>query len=73
MEYQKNFGDKFSIGYGTSRTVGKGNLAEAEEVPKSMKYRHDRREILKTAAKASFLTLAAVLNFGYKRRRKKKK
>ena len=72
MEYQKDFGDKFSIGYGTMKTACSGDLSDSNEVPKSMKYRHDRREIAKAAAKAALLTTVAVLNFGYKRRKKKK-
>lgn len=72
MEYQKDFGDKFSIGYGTMKTAGNGDLSDTHEIPKSMKYRHDRREIMKTAAKAALLTAVAVLNIGYKRKKKKK-
>ncbi|MBO4878108.1 MAG: hypothetical protein J5501_08900 [Ruminococcus sp.] len=72
MEYQKDFGDKFSIGYGTMKTAGSGDLSQSREIPKSMKYRHDRREILVAAGKAALLTTVAVLNFSCKRKKKKK-
>ena len=72
MEYQKDFGDKFSIGYGTMKTAGKGDLSGTREIPKSMKYKHDRKELLLTAVKTALLTTVAVLNIGYRMKKKKK-
>ncbi len=68
MEYQKDFG-KFSFGFGTAKTAGRGDLAHSEEVPRFMKYKPDLKAILKTGAKAA--AVAGIVCLG--RRRKKRK
>ncbi len=55
MEFEKNK-DNFSFGFGSVTTAGKGNLSDAQEVPKSIKTRHDVKGIAASAAKAAALT-----------------
>lgn len=68
MEYQKDFGN-FSFGFGTAKTAGKGDLCKTEEIPRSMKYKHDAKAILKSVLKVTAFTGLVCLS----RRRKKKR
>ncbi|MBR2284807.1 MAG: hypothetical protein IJ874_10395 [Ruminococcus sp.] len=70
MEYQKNFGDKLTVGFGNAKTAGAGDLSGMEPVPKSMKYKHDRRAILKSAVKAAAVGGVLFLNHKIKKKYK---
>lgn len=68
MEIEKNFGN-FSFGYGTMKTAGKGDLSVTEEVPQSIKTKHNKKEIAVTALKAAALTGLIVLKHKAKKKR----
>lgn len=70
MEYEKN-GEKFSFGFGTMKTAGSGDLTNAEEVPKTIKTKYDKKVIAKNAAKAAAMSALVLLK--HKRSKKKKK
>ncbi len=69
MEYEKDFG-KFAVGFGSTKTAGKGSLSNAEEVPFSLKNKADRRAVITVAAKAA--AVAGVLFLQHKSRKKKR-
>ena len=66
MEMQKNFGDKITVGFGTAKTAGKGDLSTMQEIPRSMKYKHNKKEIAISALKAAATvgTILAVRKMG---------
>lgn len=68
MEYEKDFG-KFAVGFGSSKTAGKGNLSKAEEVPFSLKNKGDRKAVIDAAVKTA--AVAGVLFLHHKTRKKK--
>ncbi|MBP3309988.1 MAG: hypothetical protein J6L05_04160 [Ruminococcus sp.] len=70
MEYEKN-GEKFSFGFGTMKAAGSGDLTNAEEVPKTIKTKYDKKVIAKNAAKAAAMSALVLLK--HKRSKKKKK
>ena len=57
MEYEKDFGSKFSFGYGTSATAGAGRLSDAEIKSNKTNIRHIKRTAVKTVFKAAAAAL----------------
>lgn len=70
MEFEKNIGN-FTIGGGSVKAAGKGNISAPEAVPKNIRTKHDAKEIAVSAVKAAAITGLLVLK--YKSDKKKKK
>ena len=66
MEFQKNFG-KFTIGGGSLKTAGKGDISEAVPVPKHIRTKHNKQEIAGSALKAAAGTGLVVLKLRKKK------
>lgn len=71
MEFEKNIG-KFTIGGGSIKTAGKGNLSVTEPAPKNIRTKHDPKEIAVSAVKAAALTGLVVLKYKSGKKKKKK-
>lgn len=71
MEFQKNFGDNFSFGFGSMKTAGAGKVSEAVPAPKGVRTKRDKKAIAKSAAKAAVLTAAVLVKHKMKNRKKK--
>ena len=70
MEFEKDFG-KFTVGGGTVKTAGKGNISNTTPVPKNIRTKHHPKEIAVSALKAAAVTGLVMLK--YKTDKKKKK
>jgi hypothetical protein len=67
MEFEKNIG-KFTIGGGSLKTAGKGDIADAVPVPKHIKTKHNKQEIAASALKAAAITGLLVLKMKKKKK-----
>lgn len=71
MEFEKNFGN-ITIGGGSIKTAGKGNLSVSEPAPKHIRTKHDPKEIAVSAVKAAALTGLVVLKYKSDKKKRKK-
>ena len=62
MEYEKKT-ENFSFGFGTMKAAGSGSVSEAEEAPKNVRTRYDKKLIAKNAANAAIRTAGVVLKY----------
>ncbi len=62
MEFEKHFGN-FTVGGGSFKTAGKGNISVTETVPKHIRTKHDPKEIAVSAVKAAAGTGLVLLKF----------
>lgn len=68
MEYERS-GKNFQFGFGSMTAAGSGNITNAQPVPKKIKTKHDKKTIIRSAAKAAVLSAFVLLK--HKRRKKK--
>ena len=66
MEFQKNFGN-FTIGGGSLKTAGKGDISDPVPVPKHIRTKHNKKEIAVSALKAAAVTGLVVLKLKKKK------
>ncbi|MBP7185397.1 MAG: hypothetical protein KBA55_01265 [Ruminococcus sp.] len=69
MEFEKHFGN-FTVGGGTLKTAGKGDISVAEKVPKHIRTKHDPKEIAVSAVKAAAVTGLVLLKFKSDKKKK---
>ena len=60
MEYEKS-GKNFQFGFGSMTAAGTGNITNAQNVPKEIKTKYDKKSIIRSAAKASIHSAAVIL------------
>ena len=68
MEYERS-GEKFSFGFGTMKAAGSGSISNAQEAPKNVRTKYDKKVIAKNAVRAAVLSAAVVLKNKHSRKK----
>ena len=71
MEFEKSFGN-ITIGGGTAKTAGKGDLSEAVPVKRTLKSKADRKLLAKKAVAGAAAAGVFLLKHSMKKKKKRK-